>query len=108
MQLDRVQSDTIALIIFDQAVNQGLRRVGRRVQKTLSELRRDPGPIDGIVGPLTLEALNSVSPFSFNLQFLIKSLRFYAAIVKADPSQSAFILGWVNRVGKLMNLLGRH
>lgn len=107
MRLEAVRCDSVALVIFDQGVNQGISRVGMRVQRVLSELRRDPGPIDGIIGPLTLEALNGISPYTFKLHFLIRSLQYYAKIVRNDPTQSVFILGWINRVSNLLYQLGR-
>ena len=101
---DAIQSDTVATVIFDQLINQGVGRVPRRVQSVALSLRRNPGPVDGIMGPKTIQAVNSCSPYRFNREFLLHSQLYYAKIVRDKPQMSAFIVGWTRRVAHLWRL----
>lgn len=51
----------------------------------------------GVMRARTLLALAQQSDKPLNTALAIERLRFYARLVKADPTQSAFLLGWVNR-----------
>lgn len=52
---------------------------------------------DGIVGPKTLEAVNSFDPLSFFQAVKSERIEFYHDIVKKTPSQQKFLNGWINR-----------
>lgn len=52
---------------------------------------------DGIVGPKTLEAVNSFDPPSFFQAVKSERIEFYHDIVKKTPSQQKFLNGWINR-----------
>lgn len=56
---------------------------------------------DGIVGPITFDAVTDADPHELVDELIWERLRYYARIVRNDPSQSAFILGWVNRMYEL-------
>lgn len=49
--------DAINLLVFDAAVNQGPRRAIKFLQKALRTEGYRPGPIDGLIGPMTLDAV---------------------------------------------------
>lgn len=51
----------------------------------------------GVLRARTLLALAQQSDKSPNTALAIERLRFYARTVKADPTQSRFLLGWINR-----------
>ncbi len=89
---DEINSQSIAEIIFDWAVNSGTATATKKVQSLLGI------KADGVFGPNTLKAVNQAIPQ--NLFELIKSSRiaFYASIIKRDPSQIKFKNGWNNRI----------
>ena len=55
-------------------------------------------PADGIVGPVTLKAVNRANPYQFLIQIYNSRVAFILNIIKNDPSQSRFERGWFNRL----------
>ena len=53
---------------------------------------------DGIVGPATVAAVNSVYPHQLFASIADSRLEFVEAIVKRDPTQAKFLKGWQNRI----------
>lgn len=54
---------------------------------------------DGIVGPKTLEALNShPDPRKLFTQIWVARYQFLVGITKSDPTQKKFLNGWLNRL----------
>lgn len=108
LQLDDIEDQKLAHIIFDQAVNQGGQIAVKRMQRAYNVLTRGKGTLtqDGIVGPLTLIALNSCQISNrVALEFLFMSQDYYVNIVKVQPDQIAFLSGWINRTQKLIRFL---
>lgn len=52
---------------------------------------------DGIVGPVTSSALNTMDPKIFHLKFALAKIARYARICSRDRSQKKFLHGWINR-----------
>lgn len=50
--------DGINLLVFDSAINQGPRRAIKFLQKALLTEGYRPGPVDGLIGPKTLGAVD--------------------------------------------------
>jgi len=55
-------------------------------------------PADGIVGPVTLKAVNRANPYQFLIQIYNSRVAFIMNIIKKEPSQSRFERGWYNRL----------
>ena len=89
---DKIQCTKIAQIIVDWAVNSGVKTAVKNVQKIVGVTA------DGIMGPMTLKAINTYS--QKDLFFAIKKVRkeFYEKIVEKDSSQKVFLKGWLNRL----------
>jgi len=81
----------VAASLFDFAVN-----AGAKTAVKLAQLVVGVTP-DGEIGPVTLKALNSVSPEVFVSQFAVAKIARYRDICMKDRSQSKFLLGWINR-----------
>lgn len=58
-------------------------------------------PDDGIVGPLTISAANSIDPEHFIAQIYDARKEFLRQIVRKDPAQQKFHKGWLNRLSEL-------
>lgn len=56
---------------------------------------------DGIVGVMTLDALNKKDPEEFFKALILERIAFVEDIVKRTPSQEKFLKGWVNRINDL-------
>ena len=80
--------DGAKLQVFDMAVNAGVKTATRAVQKAVGET------IDGVLGPRTLLAIQSMPAARFIARFNGARL-FYLASLSDWP---AFGRGWVNRI----------
>lgn len=91
---DQLRYD-IAASIFDFAVNTSAPKRPTTAVK-LAQLVAGVEP-DGVIGPITVAALNAMTPEQFAFGYFAAKLRRYAEICNRDRSQSKFLLGWLNR-----------
>lgn len=80
--------EAIAPLVFDMAVHSGPRNANLALQRAAGV------KADGVVGPVTMAAAQTAQP----LRFLLQRAAFLAAIVKRDPTQAAFLDGWMKRL----------
>jgi lysozyme family protein len=99
LHLDEVADDTLATVLFDQAVNRGTDCVALQVQHLLGL------DADGVVGKKTIQALNKVSAPKFTADFILKSQEIYVKIAQKNMSQLTFLGGWIHRTHELLKLL---
>ena len=85
----------ISIIHFDSCVNHG---VGRAVKMLQEAVGATP---DGVIGPKTLQAINSKDPGEVIQAICDIRTRFYNAIVARDASQKVFLRGWMNRINEV-------
>ena len=85
---DKIEDDKVALLVVDFCWNSGTKTAIKRIQKCLGV------PDDGIVGKVTLNALNADC---FDKLFEMRK-EFYQTIVNNRPSQQVFLKGWLNRL----------
>ena len=95
IQGDKIKKFSMAAMIFDQAVNAGVRAAVIRAQRVLG-LRED-----GVMGPQTLAAINGADEATFLKRYYDETVRYYNAIVANNPSQAVFINGWLKRADSL-------
>lgn len=96
--LDDLSNHDVASYVFDMAVNHGGNGMTKILQRALSY--RLPVAIDGRWGPETKEALTEMSrSYAANLLGALKVERgkFFMSIVEKNPSQRAFLWGWLKR-----------
>jgi lysozyme family protein len=86
-----IDDQQIAAAVFDFAVNAGPTTAIRAAQRVAGV------GVDGLMGPITLAALNASEPESFLVAYALARVRYYAGICNMDRSQSKFLLGWINR-----------
>ena len=88
----RVRGDELprefAFQALDAAVNHGIGNAVRWMQRAAGVAD------DGVIGPVTLAAVQRAQPADLVLRFNAERLRFYAKLTTFD----AFGRGWVNRV----------
>lgn len=87
------------IVVFDSAVNHGVKQSIRFLQHTL-----DLTDIDGICGAKTLKAVkeNADKARAIAITIINRRSQFYDNIVRRDPSQDVFLAGWKNRLKHLM------
>lgn len=94
---DLIKSQGIANMVADWAVNAGVKNALRNIQQAISKGLK----VDGIMGPSTLNAINSENPAV--MFFLIRNARlaYYTNLTKANRKQLRFLNGWQNRTKSL-------
>lgn len=82
----------VALLVFDGAVNQGVRTSSRILQAACGT------PQDGVVGPLTVASTNAHDPHLLMMEIASRRAVAYAG------DQAAYQLGWYRRLMGMMVL----
>jgi lysozyme family protein len=97
----------VATELFDTGINMGILTAGRLAQRAYNILRLDGSPsllVDGKIGPQTLGAINKLC-VSYEDAYLLalngEQYIQYKQIVENNPSQRAFVRGWVRRTAIL-------
>lgn len=90
--LDRM-TYSVAFQVFDSSVNSGKIVAARWLQKAVGV--KD----DGIIGPVTMAAVEKIDPLVIVIKFNAARLVFLASL----PSWQTFGRGWVNRIASNMN-----
>lgn len=91
--------EPLDLLVFDFAVNSGVRRATRTLQLCLGV------SVDGSIGKQTLAAVTKIQE-SVKLpelceKYMESRSEFFKSIVARDPSQQVFLKGWLNRIAGL-------
>lgn len=88
---DQIKSQPVANILVDWVFNSG--SWGIKIPQRLLGVKQD-----GIVGPVTLGAVNSQDPATFFKRIFNARVAFFNDIIKKDPSQIKWAKGWNNRL----------
>lgn len=91
---DAIKQARIARLIFDFAVNAGVRTAVILAQAVVGATP------DGQMGAQTLAAINAFDAEKFALSYTLAKIARYRDIVTRDRDQQKFLLGWVNRALK--------
>lgn len=94
-KFDKICSQRVATKVFDMAVNMGVGTATRLLQKAVN------ASPDGILGPKTLDAVNTMEPEAVLLNLVNLSLAHYRGIIERDESQNVFRKGWERRAKTL-------
>lgn len=92
--------NSVQALVCDMAVNHGPRRAVRMTQEVVNLAGFGPIDEDGVLGPQSARAIarasSEMGPFFINA-LVERREELYRSIVRNDPSQKAFIRGWLNR-----------
>jgi lysozyme family protein len=86
-----IENESVAFAIFDFAVNAGVGPSASLAQKVVG------AKTDGVIGPVTVEALNKFDPEHFIAAFTVLKIARYITIVKNRPESKKYFFGWVSR-----------
>lgn len=89
---DEILSQSVAVMIVDWAVHSGPATAVKHTQRILGV------KADGIVGPITLAAINSASPLPLFGQIKQDRIKFLGNLAVSRPQNRKFLNGWLNRV----------
>jgi lysozyme family protein len=87
--------DALSVAVFDFAVNSGVNRAVRLLQKALGVKQ------DGIMGNETIGAANRLNPSATLEKYLDLRLEFVLNIIKKNPTQKVFEKGWTRRIERV-------
>jgi lysozyme family protein len=93
---EQINDENIAIKFFDLAVHSGIQQANRLIQRAL---RATGAQVieDGIIGPITLSAINKADPTDLLAALKSEAAGYYRMIAQANPSQQKFIEGWLRR-----------
>lgn len=95
---DAVQAESlppdVRYVVFDSAVNLGVAQAAKWLQRACGVSD------DGVIGPITIRAANSLHSDGLRRRILAQRLRFLAKL----PNWPAFSRGWANRISDLLEM----
>ena len=97
---DAIVNQNTATKVFDLAVNMGHKAAHRLLQKALRKFGSVHGlniKIDGIFGLMTLQAVNSVSPWWLLEELRVQAAVYYVNLMVKKPGLVRFAYNWMKR-----------
>lgn len=92
---DNIQSQSVANAIVDWAWHSGTTTAAKEIQRVL-EVKAD-----GIIGNITLSAINSQSPLPLFGKIKAARVKYIERICKSRPGNQKYYRGWMNRINDL-------
>ena len=91
-KISLVANVRLRVFALDSAVQHGPTRAIRWLQEIAGV------PVDGILGPVSLSAINQIDSDGLYRRMVAERCRFYGRIITSDPTQAVFAAGWANRI----------
>ena len=105
MRVGDLNDVAIAAQYYDCGINCGIRPAVKMLQSSVNECIGSDLKVDGVIGPRTINAVNSIDPNDMLLDIYIKMrMDYYIEIGRENPSQRRFLDGWINRIGHTCDL----
>lgn len=98
MNGDQILNQQLADLILDSYVNHGTTGL-RLVQKVLNSMGYNLVE-DGVIGPLTLQAINTANVPQLYNGILEARKQLYYGLAENRPDNAKFLTGWLNRLAK--------
>lgn len=98
-ELDALDDEVLALIIFDQSYNRGQSAVTRDIQYIIGV------KVDGVYGDHSKAMFQSVNNMKMKVGLAEQCQRAYAHIATIDPSELANLGGWIKRSQKYYRMI---
>jgi lysozyme family protein len=95
-KIDNLNDYIIAERYFDMVVNMGPRQAGKIIQRACNYFGKGL-VVDGIAGPATFGAANSLDPEKLLREIRFNHAKFYLDLVEKRPTLGKFINGWLRR-----------
>lgn len=93
---DKIQPQNVATALLDMAALTGCAQAVRMMQAAVGTTP------DGIMGPVTLSAINLAQPQAVLVSFSHKACSYFAAIALRDATQAKFLSGWQLRAHRML------
>jgi lysozyme family protein len=98
--LSDILDQTVANQCFFLFVNMNPEKATKIIQTAVNGVGRAIifVKVDGVMGPVTIQAVNSLAPYWLSDRLRVESCRYYLKRVDQDRSQEANFIGWIRRV----------
>lgn len=84
---------------FDTVINTGQKRAVKILQEAINAQSVMPIEVDGVIGPKTIQAAQSLSC----KRFVAYRIKFYGKLIQLKPEQEKFYYGWFKRSLETIN-----
>jgi lysozyme family protein len=91
-----ITDTTLATKVFDMAVNMGAKQAVKLVQRALTDAGTQTTD-DGMLGPVTIAALNAVNLETILNKIIARQIDFYRDLATHKPVLAKFLPGWSKR-----------
>lgn len=95
-RFELIKDQQTATKLFDMGVNMGTRQGWRLAQRACNRYGLNITE-DGLVGPQTMKAVNSLEPVNFVKTVCAVQAEFYEALIAQKPTLAEFRFGWMYR-----------
>lgn len=95
-QLSLIRDQQLANTVYDFGVNSGTVRAAKYLQDSVNLVSALNLATDGIIGPVTIQAVNTSDPAKLTLIYNSKRQAFYSSIAKG--TQARFLKSWLSRI----------
>lgn len=100
--LSAIKIKSVAIKMLDAAVNMGIRTAILCMQRAIRSLNSDVEvEADGILGPITANAINNASYYPLLTAYASELAGYYRWLVCKNPNLFKFLEGWENRAYSL-------
>lgn len=96
LRCNEIKHDRIAQKYLDTCVNVGKSAGTKILQKAVTAAGIMAMP-DGIIGPRTLAAVNSIDPVALIVQMRYYQADYYRYLIRRNPTLAKFERGWMKR-----------
>lgn len=92
-----IRSQRVATKIFTIAVNLPVRNAHKLLQQAANDIGGHHLVVDGIIGPLTIDAVNNTSKSRLVRELRYQQIRYYLRRIEQVPVLAKFRNGWISR-----------
>ena len=94
---NEIENKTVAIKLFDTAVNVGASRCHKILRDTLNAIIVGKLEVNGKMDDEVMDIINIIEPKMLLEEFRIQQANFYQSLVTKTPKYKKFIAGWLNR-----------
>lgn len=88
---NQINDYTIAARVFDMCVNMGSRQAAKLIQRAVRV------GDDGVLGPVSFNAINSADPAHLIGEIRLQHVLFYLTLIEQKPKFKKYRMGWLRR-----------
>ena len=104
LRAEYINSQAVAETLVDHGINAGTGAAAKVMQKVLNKSFNFNLRVDGAIGPITVEAINSVNPIQLFQEFSNGRIEDYK--IKKIEDRSFWLPIWLERVEVIANKFG--